>query len=158
MLVKNWMNKNVITIKSDDAMSDAMRLLKEHDIRLLPVMNKGKLVGVVTDRDLKRASASDATSLEVHELLYLLSRIKIKEIMNACFSCMRFPEKLPRPTYRSQNESVIPISSSFPEKVARRRRRTVICRSKEEKPMATNGKNLFRYIISSLFYFIYYEI
>jgi acetoin utilization protein AcuB len=81
MLVKNWMHKVVITIDEDDSMHDAMRLLKDHDIRMLPVMKKGKLVGIVTDRDLKRASASDATSLEVHELLYLLTEIKVKEIM-----------------------------------------------------------------------------
>ena len=81
MLVKNWMNKRVITIDVDDSMQDAMKLLKEHKIRMLPVMKKGELVGIVTDRDLKRASASDATTLEVHELLYLLSTIKVKEIM-----------------------------------------------------------------------------
>jgi acetoin utilization protein AcuB len=46
---------------------------------MLPVMKKGKLVGIVTDRDLKKASASNATTLEVHELLYLLTKIKIKE-------------------------------------------------------------------------------
>jgi acetoin utilization protein AcuB len=44
-------------------------------------MSRGKLVGVITDRDLKRASASDATTLEIHELLYLLSKIKVKDIM-----------------------------------------------------------------------------
>jgi acetoin utilization protein AcuB len=44
-------------------------------------MEKGNLVGIVTDRDLKRASASDATSLEIHELLYLLTRIKVGDIM-----------------------------------------------------------------------------
>ncbi len=81
MLVKNWMSKNVITVSVDDTMQDAMKLLKEHDIRMLPVMKKGKLVGIVTDRDLKRASASDATTLEVHELLYLLTKIKVKDIM-----------------------------------------------------------------------------
>ncbi len=81
MLVKNWMSKNVITIDADDAMKDAMRLLKEHDIRMLPVMKNDRLVGIVTDRDLKKASASDATTLEVHELLYLLTKIKIKDIM-----------------------------------------------------------------------------
>jgi len=48
---------------------------------MLPVMKKGKLVGIVTDRDLKKASASDATTLEVHELLYLLTKIKVKDIM-----------------------------------------------------------------------------
>jgi acetoin utilization protein AcuB len=81
MLVKNWMSKNVVTIDVNDSMQHAMRLLKEHDIRMLPVMRKGKLVGIVTDRDLKKASASDATTLDVHELLYLLTKIKVKDIM-----------------------------------------------------------------------------
>jgi len=45
------------------------------------IEKKGKLVGIVTDRDLKEASASDATTLEIHELLYLLSKIKVIEIM-----------------------------------------------------------------------------
>ncbi len=81
MLVTNWMSKNIITVDENDSMQDAMKLLKEHDIRMLPVMKKGKLVGIVTDRDLKRASASDATTLEIHELLYLLTRIKVKNIM-----------------------------------------------------------------------------
>ena len=81
MLVENWMSKDVITVDVNDSMQDATRLLKEHNIRGLPVMENGKLVGVVTDRDLKKASASDATTLEIHELLYLISKIKIKEIM-----------------------------------------------------------------------------
>ncbi|MGD8883912.1 MAG: CBS and ACT domain-containing protein [Desulfobacterales bacterium] len=81
MLVKNWMSKNVVSIDVNDSMQDAMRLLKEHGIRMLPVMSKGRLVGIVTDRDLKKASASDATTLEIHELLYLLQEIKVKDIM-----------------------------------------------------------------------------
>ena len=81
MLVKNWMSKNVITIGVDNSMQDATAILKQHRIRILPVVKKGKLVGIITDRDLKRASASDATTLEVHELLYLLMKIKIKDIM-----------------------------------------------------------------------------
>jgi acetoin utilization protein AcuB len=81
MLVKNWMSTQVITIDAKDSMQDAMSLLKHHTIKMLPVMKKGKLVGVITDRDLKRASASDATTLEIHELLYLLSKIRIEEIM-----------------------------------------------------------------------------
>jgi acetoin utilization protein AcuB len=81
MLVKDWMSREVITIEEDDSMQEALKLLKEHAIRMLPVMKKGKLVGIVTDRDLKKASPSDATTLEVHELLYLLTQIKVKEIM-----------------------------------------------------------------------------
>lgn len=81
MLVSNWMSKPVITINAAASMQDASALLKENRIRILPVMENQKLVGIVTDRDLKRASASDATSLEIHELLYLLSKIKVKNIM-----------------------------------------------------------------------------
>jgi acetoin utilization protein AcuB len=81
MLVKHWMSKQVITIDADDSMNDAIHLLKKHDINMLPVMKKGKLVGIVTDRDLKRASASDAITLEIHEILYLISKIKVEEIM-----------------------------------------------------------------------------
>ena len=81
MLVKNWMSKNVITVEVNDSMHEAMKLLKEHDIRMLPVMKKSKLAGIITDRDLKKASASDATTLEVHELLYLLTKVKVKDIM-----------------------------------------------------------------------------
>jgi len=81
MLVKNWMSKNVIAVDINESMSDAIKLLKENNIKMLPVLKKDKLVGIVTDRDLKRASASDATTLDVHELLFLISKIKIKAIM-----------------------------------------------------------------------------
>ncbi|MEW6668474.1 MAG: CBS and ACT domain-containing protein [Thermodesulfobacteriota bacterium] len=83
MLVEYWMKKKktVITIDAGDSMLDATRKLKEHGIRHLPVLKKGKLVGIVTDRDLKKASPSEATTLEVHELLYLLANIKVEEIM-----------------------------------------------------------------------------
>jgi len=81
LLVENWMNPNVITVDADDSMLDATKILKEHNIRHLPVLEKGKLVGVITDRDLKRAAPSDATALEAHELLYLIANIKVREIM-----------------------------------------------------------------------------
>jgi len=81
MLVKNWMSKEVVTVEAKDSMQRAISLMKEHKIRMLPVLNRGKLVGVVSDTDLKRASASDATMLDVHEMLYLISKIKIKDIM-----------------------------------------------------------------------------
>lgn len=82
MLVKNWMSTNVITVNQINSMEDAMGLIKKHKIKMLPVLNKKKLVGIVTDRDLKRASASDATSLEIHELLYLITKIKVQDIMS----------------------------------------------------------------------------
>ena len=82
MLVKNWMSKNVITIDADDSMQEVIKLLKENKIRRLPVIKKGKLVGIVTDRDVRQASASDATTLDIHELIYLISKIKVKDIMS----------------------------------------------------------------------------
>ena len=81
MLVKNWMSKKAITIEAKDSMQRAVSLMKEHKIRMLPVMKGGKLVGVVSDSDLRKASASDATMLDVHEMLYLISKIKVKDIM-----------------------------------------------------------------------------
>jgi len=81
MLVKDWMSGTVITADVNDSMQDATNRLKENNISMLPVMKKGKLVGIVTDRDLKRASPSDTNTLEVHELRFLISKIKIKDIM-----------------------------------------------------------------------------
>ncbi|MEA3435528.1 MAG: CBS and ACT domain-containing protein [Thermodesulfobacteriota bacterium] len=81
MLVKNWMSKEVVTVHVNNTMQDAVKLLREHGIRMLPVVEQGELVGIVTDRDMKRASASDATTLDVHELVHLVSTIKIKHIM-----------------------------------------------------------------------------
>ena len=81
MLVREWMSKGVITVDEDQTMQCAIGLLKEHNIRMLPVIKNKKLVGIITDRDLKRASASDVTSLEIHELLFMISKIKVKTIM-----------------------------------------------------------------------------
>ena len=66
---------------ANESLSTVSHLFKEKHIRHLPVVLGGKLVGIITDRDIKRASASDATLLEVHELLYVLNKIKASEVM-----------------------------------------------------------------------------
>lgn len=81
MLVKDWMSKPVITVDINDSMQEAMKLLNEHGIPMLPVTTRGKLVGIVTDRDLKRASPSESTTLEIHELLHLISKITVNDVM-----------------------------------------------------------------------------
>lgn len=81
MLVKYWMKKDVATIDVNSSMHQAVNLMKKNNTAILPVTKKDKLVGIITDRDMKRASASDATSLDVHELVYLLSQIKVGDIM-----------------------------------------------------------------------------
>jgi acetoin utilization protein AcuB len=81
MLIRNWMSRDPLTVEPDSSMLDAEHVMKENKIRCLPVMKGAKLVGIVTEHDIKAASASTATTLDVHELMYLLSKIKVKEIM-----------------------------------------------------------------------------
>ncbi|MHB9073650.1 MAG: CBS and ACT domain-containing protein [Desulfobaccales bacterium] len=82
MLIKDWMTKDPITITEDTSMIKAIHLMKERRFRRLPVVTLGRLVGMVTDRDLKEATPSKATSLDVHELYYLLAELQVKEIMS----------------------------------------------------------------------------
>jgi len=82
MLVKGWMTTDLITVEDDTSMMKASMIMKEKKIRCLPVVNKkGQLAGIVSDRDLKDAAPSKATTLDVYELNYLLSSIKIKDLM-----------------------------------------------------------------------------
>ena len=83
MLIKHWMSKDVITVGEDVSLEKASKLMKEHSIKHLPVMKNGRLTGIVSDRDLKEAKASNATALEKHELSYLLDQVKIKDLMTA---------------------------------------------------------------------------
>jgi len=84
MLVCDWMSKNVVTLTEDTSMIKAARIMKERKVRRLPVVDaKGRLSGIVSERDIKGASPSQATSLDVYELTHLLSEIKIKDIMTA---------------------------------------------------------------------------
>lgn len=82
MLVMDWMSKPAITVDQNDSLIDAMEVLKRNNIMMLPVMKGNELVGVVTDRDLKKSFASNVNSLEAHELFYLMSRVRIKDIMS----------------------------------------------------------------------------
>ena len=80
-LVRDWMSPDVVTITPDMTLPEAHRLMTDNQIRRLPVMENGRLVGIVTRGDVRGASASDATSLSIWELQYLIARIKVKEIM-----------------------------------------------------------------------------
>ena len=82
MLIKDWMTKDPFTINDDTSMIKAIHIMNEHRFRRLPVVSQGKLVGMVTDRDLKEASPSKATTLDVHELYYLLAELQVSEIMS----------------------------------------------------------------------------
>jgi len=81
MRIRDVMTKNPITVDSETLVIDAQRIMKENNIRRLPVVDKGNLVGIVTQHDLLQASPSPATSLSIHELNYLLAKMKVKEVM-----------------------------------------------------------------------------
>jgi len=81
MLIKDWMATAVLTVDANTSVMRATRVMKENNIRRLPVLSQGKLVGVVTDRDLKEASPSSTSDMDIHEMYYLLSEMKIKDVM-----------------------------------------------------------------------------
>jgi acetoin utilization protein AcuB len=80
-LVKSWMTYDVITVSPETTLPEAHRLMTEYQIRRLPVVKNDRIVGIVTRGDIRGAEASEATTLSVWELNYLLSKLKIKRIM-----------------------------------------------------------------------------
>ena len=83
MLVGERMSKPVISIPPEMPINEAINLMRNKQIRRTPVVKDGKLVGIVSDKDLLNASPSPATSLSVWEMNYLLSKITVKDVMNA---------------------------------------------------------------------------
>jgi len=81
MKVKYWMTKDPITVTPDTLAVEAQKIMKENKIRRLPVMEKGKLVGIITFRNLIEAAPSSATSLSIFELNHLILKIKVKDLM-----------------------------------------------------------------------------
>jgi len=82
MLVRDCMSKKIITINEDTPIMQALRIMKDNNIRRLPVIKNVDIIGMITDKDLKEATPSKATSLDVHEIYSLLSEIKVKDIMS----------------------------------------------------------------------------
>jgi acetoin utilization protein AcuB len=76
------MSREVITVDEDSSLMKTSRLMKERAIKHLPVVKNGRLTGIVSDRDLKEAQPSKATSLDIHEIYYLLDQVKIKNLMS----------------------------------------------------------------------------
>ena len=87
MLIKDWMATAILTVDANTSVMRATRTMKENNIRRLPVISHGKLIGVITDRDLKEASPSSTSDIDIHEMYYLLSEMKVKDVMtNKCIS------------------------------------------------------------------------
>jgi len=81
MLVKDIMTWNVVTVSSDLPIMEAKKIIEAHDVRRLPVVDRGKLVGVISKDRIERVGPSSATSLSVWEINYLLAKMTVKEVM-----------------------------------------------------------------------------
>lgn len=83
MLIKQWMSEQVITVDADESMNNAVFILEENRISLLPVVDNGQLVGIISDRDLKRASPPLETVYSMEEFVSFISEIKIRDLMTS---------------------------------------------------------------------------
>lgn len=81
MFVKDCMSANPITISPTTPIMEALNTMKKHKIRQLPVVENGKLVGLVTERELLTVTPSPATTLSIYEMNYLLAKMVVKEVM-----------------------------------------------------------------------------
>jgi acetoin utilization protein AcuB len=81
MPVMDWMSKDLITIDEDTSIMKASKIMKQNSVQHLPVLRNRRLVGIVSDRDLKEATPSKATTLDIHEMYYLLDKISVKDLM-----------------------------------------------------------------------------
>ena len=84
MPVKNWMTTDVVSVTPETSLLKVGKLMKDHHVRRLPVLDDaGRVVGIISDRDVRDASPSKATTLDMYEMHYLLAELKAKNIMTA---------------------------------------------------------------------------
>lgn len=81
MQVCKWMTKEVLTVGGATGIGAAAELMKARNIRHLPVMEGERLIGIVSDRDLRQAMPPGALSLDVHKVGYLLDKVLVRDVM-----------------------------------------------------------------------------
>ena len=82
MLVRERMTSSAVSVTPETPFQDALKLMRDKKFRRLPVVDSaGKVVGIVSERDMLHASPSPATSLSVWEVNYLLWKLKVSDIM-----------------------------------------------------------------------------
>ena len=81
-LIRDWMTRDVVTAELKTPMLEAHKLMRERNIRRMPVLKRGKLVGIMTRSDVRSAEPSAATTLNVWEINYLLAQLKVKDVMS----------------------------------------------------------------------------
>lgn len=106
MLVKDWMATTILTVDANTSVMRAGRTMKDNNIRRLPVVSKGKLAGIITDRDLKEASPSSKTEIDLHEMYYLLSEMKVQDVMTDNPICLNSEDTLEKAAVVMLNETI----------------------------------------------------
>ena len=82
MKVSDFMSKNLIYISPETTLTEAKALMTKERVNKLPVLDKSKkLVGIVTKNDLQKASPSAVSTLDIYELGYVLSKLKVEKFM-----------------------------------------------------------------------------
>ncbi|MGB9730849.1 MULTISPECIES: CBS and ACT domain-containing protein [Calditerrivibrio] len=81
MLVKDWMTTELITIEPDDTVLDALHVMRENRLRRIPVVKGKKLLGIITEKDIKTFSPSKASTLDIYEMHNILADTLVKDVM-----------------------------------------------------------------------------
>lgn len=111
MSVANFMTKDLITVRPTTRITDAVDLMKQHHIHRLPVVDNGKMVGLVTEGIIQRALPSKATSLSVFEANYLLNKTMVADVMEKSVQTITSTAVLEDAIYamRKNNIGVLPV-------------------------------------------------
>ncbi|MBL8118942.1 MAG: CBS domain-containing protein [Anaerolineae bacterium] len=94
VIVRDWMTKPVLTITPEASISNAHQMMKEHGVRRLPVVDHGRLVGIITIGDVREASPSDATTLSIWELNYLWAQLTVDKVMTHHVTTIRSDQSI----------------------------------------------------------------
>lgn len=82
MLISDIMKTNVVSVPSSTTLAEARRIMDAHNIRRLPVIDRYNLIGIVTKDDLDKMGPSQLTTFSVNELVYMLNKITVKDVMH----------------------------------------------------------------------------
>lgn len=111
MLVQDWMSSKVITVDHDAPILKASKLMKQNEIQHLPVLKEERLIGIISDRDLKEAQPSKATAMDIYELYYLMDELKVNSVMSPSLFTITTEESVEKAaaTMLKHNISALPV-------------------------------------------------
>lgn len=114
MNVENYMSTNLITVTKETKINDAVELMNEHQIHRLPVIENGKMIGLLTEGTIQEAMPSKATSLSVYEATYLLNKTTVADVMIKQVETIEAGALIEDAIYkmRQKNVGVLPVCGS----------------------------------------------